>query len=641
VTQTPATYTDSELERHHVLIVDDTTANIKMLANALDDLYKVTFATSGSMAIEQLSTATTLPDIILLDVVMPEMDGYEVCKHLKSKDHLKHIPVIFVTAKDLAEDEAKGLEYGAVDYITKPFSIPIVRARVQTHLSHQQLYKQIKLQNQQLDELIVARTSALNKEKLERLEAEERLFRHALFDPVTQMPNRAMFEECIAQLLINRELSPEFTICHIQLNRFQDIINTLGKQIGDQLFIRIIKRLENIAANKNLGVQIFSKNLPEKYLKKDMYLAVIEGTKLGLILNTADQVEIQSFLSSIVEKMSHPFIFMGMSLDVSILAGAASFPQHAQSVESLTCNAQIALQSAKSAIDRYVLYSDEINVFNKRRLSLMGELRKAISNNDGLSLYYQPQVHLPTNTVIAAEALIRWNHPTLGFISPMEFIPLAEKTGVIRQLNAWVVNTAAAQAAEFMDRKIPIRLSINLSATNLRESDLCAEINQSLMHAHIDSKQILLEVTETAMMHDPEESIHILTGLRESGFELSIDDFGTGYSSLYYLKKLPVQEVKIDRSFIQEMHIGSDDHTIVQTTVQMSHNLGLVVVAEGVETEEALDALRDMDCDLAQGYFIARPMPAADFYTWLKESQFSIPSEIYIPHFQRSSPKLN
>jgi EAL domain-containing protein (putative c-di-GMP-specific phosphodiesterase class I) len=302
--------------------------------------------------------------------------------------------------------------------------------------------------------------------------------------------------------------------------------------------------------------------------------------------------------------------------------GIARYPDHGKTAIQLLQAAQAALEQAQFQSQQLAVYAPGVDLFSKRRLMLMGELRKAIQTN-ALELFYQPQIDLLNRSVRGVEALIRWNHPQLGFIPPDEFIPLAEHTGVIRPLTRWVLNQAIFQCAEFLSAGKPLRMSINMSARNMQEEDIADYIDKLIQRHEIPVEMVILEITESAMMTEPEKTLGVLNVLKERGISFSIDDFGTGHSSLAYIKKLPIGEIKIDRSFVMDMLQDREDLMIVHATIELGHNLGLEVVAEGVETQQEWDQLRDLGCDVGQGYFFGRPLSRDNFYEWLSAGGWS------------------
>jgi EAL domain-containing protein (putative c-di-GMP-specific phosphodiesterase class I) len=312
-----------------------------------------------------------------------------------------------------------------------------------------------------------------------------------------------------------------------------------------------------------------------------------------------------------------PFKVDGITIDVSAYIGAACFPEHTDEPETLLRRADRAAYLASEALARYALYDPRSDTSNKIRMSLMGELRDALCNG-GFMLHFQPQVEIASRRLIRVEALIRWQHPDLGYLAPDQFVPLAERTGDIHRLTHWVVEQGIRQLAAWARRGLRIGMSINLSAKDLLDRSLPGEIAALLKTHSVGTHQLMLEITESALMRQPEHALAVLQSFRDMGIHLSVDDFGTGYSSLAYLSRFPVSELKIDKSFVINMDKNSHDLSIVQSVIDMGHRLSLQVVSEGVEEDALLERLAMLGCDLAQGYGIARPMSAADFETWVE-----------------------
>ena len=403
----------------------------------------------------------------------------------------------------------------------------------------------------------------------------------------------------------------------IYLGHFKEINNTLGHHNGDALLTMIALRLNGVVSQFpgviNLGAQD----------NKPSHLAALEGVVFGILLESIEQSLLTSISEKVQQSLNQPFECERMSLDITAFLGIACYPEHGRNSADILQHAHVAIEIAQLRDQQVVFYSAELDPYSARRLSLVSELKHALRVGD-LQLYYQPQVDLRLHQVIGVEALIRWRHRVHGFISPQEFIPVAEKTGVIRQISAWVIDQAMQQAQRFHQQGLLLRISINLSAKNLQEMELPDSVLTGLQQYGISADSLCFEITETAMMMDPSRSIRNILALHECGIRLSIDDFGTGYSSLAYLKSLPVTEIKIDRSFVSEMRHDNDDQVIVRTTLNMSHNLGKEVVAEGIEDQETYQVLLELGCDIGQGYFIARPQPIDALMTWLEQSEYAI-----------------
>ncbi|TNC88767.1 MAG: GGDEF-domain containing protein [Alcanivorax sp.] len=431
----------------------------------------------------------------------------------------------------------------------------------------------------------------------------------ALHSRTTGLPNRTLLRSTLDSLL-QEDNTPGFSVILLSINNFHEFNKTLGHSNGDAILYVLTERLNSLSQSIQRIVPI------EDTDARLNYVANVEGVSFALIVRELDPDLVHALVLGLLRDMEKPFEYQGLTLDVDATAGIAFHPAHGSSSENLLRNAHIALEAAGSTNEKFAIYSQEIDPYNQRRISLLGELRNAIEK-DALQLYFQPQICLDTLQVSGAEVLIRWIHPEYGFIPPDEFIPLAERTGVIQPLTYWICRKAFAFKKSLSDQGYDINLSINISARNLQDPHFKDQICKIAQECDITLDKVIMELTETAVMHNPDDAMRVMGELSAVGIRLSIDDFGTGYSSLSYLKKLPVNEIKIDRSFVMEMAKNSDDQVIVHTTLTMGHNMSLEVVAEGIEDEDTLNKLKEMGCDLAQGYHIARPMPANEFFTWL------------------------
>lgn len=423
----------------------------------------------------------------------------------------------------------------------------------------------------------------------------------AYYDTLTDLPNRNSF---IRQLQNKVEHQPNqhFSVLMLDLDRFKDINDTIGHHFGDLLLKQIACRIESLKL-------------------ADAFYARVGGDEFALLLNDVEGQEVKSLAQQYTQLFELPFNIEGVHLDVEASFGLATYPDHADSAYGIMQCADIALYKSKGTHHKVIEYDREFDTLSVQRLNLMSELRKAIEENQ-LKLFYQPKLCLITNKVISVECLVRWFHPEHGFISPDDFIPLAEQTGAIRDLTYWAINTALQQHVAWRNIGIELRFAVNISAVDLIDLSLPAYVAELLDRYKVDSTHLALEVTESALMDDPDAAIKALRMLQRMGISLSIDDFGTGYSSMAYLKQMPVSELKIDKAFVLELATNEDDEMIVKSTVDLAHNLGLSVVAEGVEDEAALTILRQHHVEYAQGYFIARPMSADDFQQWIDTSDY-------------------
>ncbi len=444
-------------------------------------------------------------------------------------------------------------------------------------------------------------------------EAEDRLMHRALHSRTTGLPNRTYLRNVLDDL-IAQKIIPEFSLILVSLNNFHEFNKTLGHSNGDAILYLITERLIKLSENVPEIVPI------ENTDQWTCSVSAVEGVNFALIVKGNSEETLSQLIQDLLDDIEKPFEYDHLTLDVDATAGIAMYPIHSNNSEQLMRNAHVALEVADSSNKKYALYSQEIDPYNSRRISLLGELRNAIES-ETLQLYFQPQVSLSTLKIKSAEVLVRWDHPEYGFVPPDEFIPLAEKTGVIQPLTYLICKMAFEHKRRLDSLGMRINFSINISARNLLDPKFKDKVCQLAAEYNIDLKEINMELTETAVMSDPDSAMKMMEDLSKEGIQLSIDDFGTGYSCLSYLKKLPVDEIKIDRSFVMDMVNNKDDKMIVLTTLIMGHNLSLAVVAEGIEDEPTLAILKEMGCDTAQGYHIARPMPVEAFIHWLSSYQ--------------------
>lgn len=442
-------------------------------------------------------------------------------------------------------------------------------------------------------------------------EMESQLMHRALHSRSTGLPNRALLRRSLDEFFENQYTSGMVGLFLISLDNFHEFNKTLGHSTGDAILKLVTQRLSELIGNFKNAICF---EVTDSHTHN---LANVEGVTFGFALKVSTHDSALHQAEIVLQAFERPFEYQGMILDVESTIGISMYPEHGEGTDTLLRNAHIALESAAVSSNKVAIYTSELDPYSAKRLSLIAELKAAMEQN-GLQLYFQPQVDLKTQQVTGAEVLIRWIHSEHGFIPPDEFIPLAERTGVIQPLTYWICKNAFAALKRFKANGFDLTLSINISARNLQDRLFQSTILQLAENECLSTREIILELTETAVMVNPEEALEMLNALSRTGIKLSIDDFGTGYSSLSYLKRLPVKELKIDRTFVMEMAQNPDDQVIVDTTLQMAHNLGLIVVAEGIEDQETLNHLTSKGCDYAQGYHIARPMPESDFVEWLK-----------------------
>ncbi len=445
-----------------------------------------------------------------------------------------------------------------------------------------------------------------------REQAESQMVEAARHHGLTGLPNRVALEECLdAQISECRASGGTVALVLLHLRGFDDINKTLGHENADAILQEISRRMDLLVKGQEGFVQI------EKQASSPVAVAHVEGVTFAAVFRPERQDGMVELMKELAEGVRRPVEFRGLSVDLGLVGGCSFYPDDSPDARTLLRHAFIAFDKADAEADQIAVFTDDLNPYSERRLTLMTNLRKAL-DNDELALNFQPQLRVSTGEVSGFEALLRWQHPEHGFVPPDEFIPMAEQTGLIRPVTAWVLEKALAFCRAMEMAGFPVNVSVNISAVNLRETDFVDVVRSALNRHQIEAKRLVLEVTETATMVDPKAALQTLRSLNEAGVRLSIDDFGTGYSSLSYIRKLPVHEIKIDRSFVMEMAANRGDATIVRTTINMCHDLGYEVVAEGVENQQACNLLMSMQCDTAQGYHLSRPIPEADVVDWLR-----------------------
>ncbi len=417
----------------------------------------------------------------------------------------------------------------------------------------------------------------------------------AYVDQLTLLPNRARFAEFLQHHLINSDTPG--AVLMLDLDRFKHVNDVLGHEVGDRLLQSVAERLQALCAPAH------------------SVLARLSGDEFAVLLAHTDAHAASEAALAILKDFERPLQIDNETIDLGAGIGIALFPEHGADVNLLLGRAELAMYAAKTRQCGSLIYHAQLDAGSQESLSLLTELRHAVEG-DELRMFLQPKIDLAQGRVVGAEALVRWQHPTRGLVPPMQFIPFAEQTGFIRLLSAWVLASAAKFARQAADAGLTLRLSVNLSTRDLMDQDLPGKIEAMMAPLQVPAASLCLEITESAIMDDPERALSTLEHLHAMGFKLSIDDFGTGYSSLAYLKRLPVDELKIDKSFVMAMERDLDDARIVRSTIELAHNLGLTVVAEGLETIKAWAMLARLGCDEGQGYYICKPMPQEQFIAW-------------------------
>ena len=427
----------------------------------------------------------------------------------------------------------------------------------------------------------------------------EEIQHRALYDQLTGLPNRNLFRDRLEQaVLAARRERESVAVMLLDIDHFKEINETLGHEAGDALLQAVASRLHD-------------------HMRESETIARLGGDEFGILCSgSAD--EAANLGQRLHQALHEPFTLHDLPLEVAVSIGIAVYPQHGDDVDTLLRHADVAMYLAKESYAGTAVYDSEQDQSDAARLALAGELRAAIEKEE-LVLHFQPKAELESGLVVGVEALVRWVHPERGFIPPNDFIPIAERTGLIKPLSRYVLATAARQCAEWRAAGLDLHVAVNLTIPDLLDLELPNAIETLLQDHGIRPDQLELEITETTILADPFRVRQVLSRLNELGLRLAIDDFGTGYSSLAYLRRLPVQAIKIDRSFVMDMCENASDATIVRSTIDLARNLGLDVVAEGVETEEAWNALRAQGCTLAQGYLISKPVAAEELSDLLAE----------------------
>jgi diguanylate cyclase (GGDEF)-like protein/PAS domain S-box-containing protein len=684
-----------------------------VLSGLLQPYYNVRAANNGLRAL-QVAAGDPRPDLILLDIMMPEMDGYAVLAQLKAIPATHDIPVIFVTALDSNDDERRGLQLGAVDYITKPIRPAIVLTRVRIHLELKQARDRLADTNAWLETevkrrirqrelilssagegiygtdpdgkisfinpaaaallgwtreellggnphtifhdrrpdgspypaadcpLLLSQTGKLGIRDIQEvfwrkdgtpleveltclpiIEAEQNLGtvvtfrdisekkrylaeieRKSNFDELTSLPNRNLLNDRLAQGIARcRQENSVLALLLFNLDRFKSINDSLGRHAGDEVLTEVARRL---TARMPVGAT----------------LAHTESDEFVLAIEIGDPDELTRLAQPFLEVLKAPYQLAEREFFLSASIGIALYPRDGETVESLLQNAAAAMARTKVAGGNNAgFYTTEMNARALERLDLENGLRRAIDNGE-LVLHYQPQLSLKNGIIIGAEALVRWQHPERGLVPPMDFIPLAEETGLIVPLGEWVLRTACAQNRAWQTAGLPpITVAVNLSARQVAAQDIVLLAGDVLRETGLAAKHLEIELTESMVMADAEAFIDATRQLKGLHITLSIDDFGTGFSSLSYLKRFSIDRLKIDQSFVRDLTQDPNSAAIAQAIISLSHSLGLLVIAEGVETAAQLNFLHARNCDEMQGFLFSRPIPAADFATLLRDGR--------------------
>ena len=557
-----------------IMMVDDEPIILETLQMFLEDAGYDNFITTTEPKRALNMVVLKKPDVVLLDVMMPGITGLDILAQMRSKEALKHIPTIILTSATDPETKLKALELGATDFLAKPVDPSELALRLRNTLAAKAY--------------------------------QDRLL---YYDGLTNLPNRRLFTVRLNDALVNAKRdSRACAILHIDIDRFKQINDTLGQNFGDSLLKAVTARLVECVQHNELV------SIPGQE-DEEIELSRFGGDEFTLFIPNVDRLENATLVARrILKAMADPFHVNARELFITASIGIAVSPTDGDSVDTLLKHAAVAVSHAKErGRNTYQYYAKELNTRSVERLTFENHLRKALDNRE-LFLAFQPKTEVRTGRIIGAEALLRWKHPKLGVIGPNDFIPLAEEMDLIVPFGEWAIYTACKLTKHWQSQIDPICVSVNVSSRQFQKSDrLMLTVRNALESVGLKGRYLALELTESMLMENPQEIVRTLRTIREMGVKISIDDFGTGYSSFSNLKRYPLDELKIDRSFINDVPNNTDDAAIVGAMIAMAHGLGMGVVAEGIEKQEQLEFLRDRDCDEYQGFLASKPLLASDF----------------------------
>ncbi len=695
-----------------VLIVDDDVTMSLLVSVALEQAgFRVEQAENGRLGVEMFERVH--PDVVLMDVMMPEMDGFAASAELRHRPDGAEIPILMMTGLDDHESVDQAFDAGATDFITKPINYPLLGHRVRyllrastamnglreserrlavaqriarlghwdwrpdqdtlrlseeicrivgldptqpdvslrkllDHVSEQDRprvrawFAEIREQGQSagINHWILTTDADLRhvRQQVEAVcdesgrvvhlygtlqditelqRAEERIRQLAFIDSLTQLPNRELFKDRLnAALNLAKRHGRHAGLLFLDLDHFKRINDTLGHSVGDLLLQATAERLKLSLRDSDT----VSRTEVDDW---DETIARLGGDEFILLLPEVQHGEDVAVVAERIRtNLSQPLVLAGHEVFVTPSIGIAIFPEDGDDPETLLKNADMAMYLAKrQGRNLYRFYDATLNEAALKRLTMENQLRKAIEQND-LSIHYQPQLDLPSGRISGVEALLRWHNPILGPVSPVDFIPLAEETGLIIPIGEWVLRTACQQAKAWRDQGIDLqRMAVNISVLQFVQPSFPGLVERVLEEAGLEPSALELEITESLLMKDPEGATHILQSLKKLGVQLAIDDFGTGYSSLSRLRQLPLDRLKIDKAFVREVNSQPDDAAIATAVIAMAESMGLRVIAEGVESEAQLRFLKSKHCDEVQGYYLSRPLPVGEVATMLHRHQ--------------------
>ena len=556
-----------QMKNATIMLVDDEPITMEVVRTFLEDAGYRNFilVEDSTRAMEQLRSHR--PDVLLLDVVMPEVSGFDILGMLREEPEFAHMPVIILTSSSDAVTKLQALDQGATDFLSKPVDPSELALRVRNTLAAKAYQDQL-----------------------------------AYYDLQTNLPNRRLFSERVTWSIDNAQREgTQVAVLHVAFEEFKRVTDTLGPKAGDEVLKQLSQRLsENIRGSDMVSIDA---------VDNDAWMDVFSlgGADFSVLAPNVKGLTSAAVIGRrIIKSMQEPFIADGTEVYLMPSIGIAGYPDDGRDASALLKLA-VAASSQTDSAERLKFYSAEMNQTSLARLRLEADLRRAVENSE-FRLLYQPKVELSTGRIIGVEALIRWEREGGEIVPPMDFIPVAEETGLILEIGERVLGEACRQLARWREEGIDLRVSVNISALQFFEGNLLAQVTSALVEAGLEPECLILEVTESILMDRVDQAIDTLYQLRKLGLGISIDDFGTGYSSLSYLKRFDVDEVKIDRAFVTDVGRSREDRALITAVTYLSHKLGARVCAEGVEDATQLRFLNKVKCDEYQGYYCSRPV---------------------------------
>lgn len=566
-------YFESQITAAKIMLVDDEPINTDVLQSYLEGEGYTNFVTTTDSKLAIGTMRQEKPDVILLDLMMPDVSGFDILRTMRKDETLKQIPVVILTSSDDAETKLKALQYGAMDFLAKPVDASELALRLRNTLAAK------AYQYQQIN-----------------------------FDQLTGLPKREAFMDSSEEAFL--KLAGEESkgaALHIYIENLKNINSTIGRANGNKLIKTIAHRLAACVRDACSIQSAFDRDA-------DSFIARTAGDKFTVFLGPIEsKQQVEALARKIIEDTHHKMEIDGRNIFASVKVGVAMFPEDGGDIHTLVSNAETAMTYIRDRSDSFIFYALSMDEEAARVIAVETGLQTAIEKGE-LKVVYQPKVDVVTGKIIGAEALIRWISPELGYVGPDLFISVAERTGQIVAIGEFILNEATRQAAVWRNQfGFDFRMAVNMSIRQIHDSDMTQTTSNALDAAGLPSHCLVLELTENMVMENAESNVELLASLKSLGLSLSIDDFGTGYSSLSYLQVFPLDELKIDRSFVMEITAENQKAPIIRAMVSLAHDLDMKVVAEGVETEIQLQHMAKLNCEMYQGFLRSKPVVPSAF----------------------------